>query len=261
MPPIIFSTLISSLIVVLLYMTGMFIVALWKKRNDLADIAWGPGFILVAWTSVIFNHAFTVRPILIASLITIWGVRLAVHIYIRNRGKAEDFRYKKWREDWGKWFYVRSYLQVFVLQGLLLLSVIFPHTVVVSTDIASSLGVLDALGVIVFIIGFLFESIGDFQLSQFLKQKDHSKIMSTGLWAYTRHPNYFGEVSLWWGIFLIALSAPMGWLGLIGPITITILILGVSGIPMLEKRYIGDSDYESYKKKTSAFFPFFPKNI
>jgi steroid 5-alpha reductase family enzyme len=255
MSPIILSTYVVSLLTVIVYMTGWFVVALAKKRNDLADIAWGPGFILVAWVMVFFNQAFTARPLLVATLITIWGLRLAWHIAKRNKGKSEDFRYKKWRDEWGKWFYVRTYLQVFVLQGVLLTLVIMPLTVITSTDISASLSLLDALGVLIFIIGLSFEAIGDLQLSRFLAQKDRAPVMRTGLWAYTRHPNYFGEVSLWWGIFIISLSAPMGWMGIIGVLTITLLILGVSGIPMLERRYIGNKDYEEYQRQTSAFFP------
>lgn len=259
MSPIIISTFLLSLFAVLVYMTGWFMIALWRKRNDLADIAWGPGFILVAWIMVIYNQAFTVRPILVAALITLWGVRLAWHISRRNKGKSEDFRYKKWRDEWGKWFYVRTYLQVFVLQGILLTLVIMPLTIITSTDISASLGILDLIGTLVFILGLSFEAIGDLQLSRFLAQKERPPVMKTGLWSYTRHPNYFGEVTLWWGIFVIGLASPFGWMGIIGSITITLLILGISGIPMLERRYLGDKNYEEYQRTTSAFFPLPPK--
>jgi steroid 5-alpha reductase family enzyme len=259
MSSLILSTTLSASLTIALYMTGWFLLALKMRRNDLADVAWGPGFILVAWVTLLSNNAFTVRPILIASLITLWGLRLAWHIFQRNRGRGEDFRYKKWRDDWGKWFYVRSFLQIFMLQGLLLLMVVSPQIIVTSTDISASLNTLSFLGLAIFLVGFFFEAIGDLQLARFLAQKDRGPIMNTGLWKYTRHPNYFGEVSLWWGIFLIGLSSPMGWLGILGPMTITILILGVSGIPMLERKYVGNPDYEAYQKSTSAFFPLPPK--
>jgi len=260
MSPVIINTVIIAAATITLYMVGWFIFALSKKRNDVADIAWGPGFVLVAWVSVVVNQAFTARPLLIAFLITLWGVRLAWHIARRNRGKTEDFRYKKWRDEWGKWFYLRSFLQVFVLQALLLLLVVSPQLVVSSVDISRSLSLLDFLGLGIFFVGFFFEAVGDYQLARYLSQKERGPVMNTGLWAYTRHPNYFGEVTLWWGIFCIALSSPMGWISIIGPVTITLLILGVSGVPMLERKYIGNPAYEAYKRRTSAFFPLPPKN-
>jgi steroid 5-alpha reductase family enzyme len=190
-------------------------------------------------------------------LVTIWGLRLAIHIYSRNKGKAEDFRYKAWREQWGKWFLVRSYFQVFLLQGLFLFLISLP--VILINQHTTALSFLDFLGIAVWIIGFYFEVVGDWQLSQFVREpSNRGKIIETGLWKYTRHPNYFGEVVQWWGIFLMAISLPNGILTIIGPLTITILILFVSGIPMLEKKYEGRADFEDYKRRTSAFIPLPP---
>jgi steroid 5-alpha reductase family enzyme len=234
-----------------------FIVSLIKKRNDIADIFWGIGFILVAWTSFFFSGNFNIRSLLVNILVTSWGLRLALHIGFRNRGKSEDFRYKAWRESWGKSFIIRSYLQVFILQGVLLFIISLPIILVNTRD--KEFGVFDILGFIIRIIGFLFEAIGDYQLRQFTTNSaNRGKIMQTGLWKYTRHPNYFGEVVLWQGIFCFAL--PFGFWTIISPLTITLLILYVSGIPLLEKKYENNAEFAEYKKKTSAFFPMPSKN-
>ena len=173
------------------------------------------------------------RGLLVNILISIWGIRLAWYINSRNKSKTEDYRYLAWRKEWGKWFYVRSYLQVYLLQGFLLYFIALP-VLAVNKSIASPLGWLDLIGVAIWIFGFFFEMVGYAQLAQFIKNPvNKGKLMQNGLWAYTRHPNYFGEVMLWWGILLIALSAPNGWLAICGPLTITFLILNVSGIPML----------------------------
>jgi len=185
--------------------------------------------------------------------------RLAWHIFKRNRGKAEDFRYAAWRRQWGKYFVVRSFGQIFMLQGLLLLLIISPVLLVVGQE-QPPLGLLDGLGVMVWLAGLAFEAIGDRQLAAFLKNPaNRGKLMTGGLWRFTRHPNYFGEAALWWGMAILALSAPHGWLGLIGPMVITFLLLFVSGVPLLEKKYRGRPDWEEYKKKTPVFFPWFPK--
>jgi len=246
-------------VAVLVYMTGWFVLAQILKRNDLADIAWGLGFVLAAWVPAISFDITDARYILAAILVTIWGLRLSTHIFLRNRKKGEDKRYAQWRIDWGKWFLLRSFFQVFILQGLLLLLIVSP-VILIATFSESVLGWLDLLGVLVWLVGFIFESVGDYQLGQFLKNPaNKGMIMTQGLWQYTRHPNYFGEVTQWWGLFLIALSVPFGWIGVTGPIVISFLILKVSGIPMLERGFAGREDFEIYKRQTNAFFPWFKK--
>jgi steroid 5-alpha reductase family enzyme len=251
---IFFNNLVIVLVAVFIYMTAFFIVAAIAKRNDLADTAWGLGFILVAYISLYLNPEKTIVNVILVGLVTLWGLRLAIHIFSRNRGKGEDYRYKAWREEWGKWWPVRSYLQVFILQGLLLIVIASP--LILASTVAPTLSWLTYLGVVVWVFGFYFETVGDYQLRQFIKNPDNKgKVMQSGLWNYTRHPNYFGEVTMWWGIWLIAFTQPWGWLLMIGPLTITFLILKVSGIPMLEARYDGNADYEEYKKRTSKFIP------
>jgi steroid 5-alpha reductase family enzyme len=242
-----------------LYMSLWFLFSLLKNRNDVADVAWGGGFVFLAWASFFLGEAQGIRGLLVGLLVSIWGIRLAWHIHTRNSGQAEDYRYAKWREEWGKWFYLRSYAQVYLLQGVLLF-IIFTPVLLINLSAGTSLNYLDFAGVLVWIVGFIFESVGDAQLARFVKNPNNKgTLMQSGLWRYTRHPNYFGEVTLWWGIGLIAISATSGWLGIIGPLTITYLILFVSGIPMLEKKYHDRADFEEYKKRTSMFIPWFPK--
>ena len=241
------------------YMSLWFMISLVKKRNDVADVAWGLGFVLLAWASFSVSRASGTRGILVGFLVSIWGLRLAWHIHARNRGKAEDYRYLAWRREWGKWFYARSYVQVYLLQGALLFLISLP-VLIVNKSAVGTFTFLDGIGVCVWLCGFLFESFGDAQLTQFVKDPlNRGKILQGGLWRYTRHPNYFGEVVQWWGIGLVAVGVAGGWFGMIGPVTITILILRVSGIPMLEKKMAENPDFAEYKRKTSELIPWFPK--
>jgi len=247
-------------IITLIYVTLWFVVSLIVKRNDVADIAWGLGFFVATFTTYFAFGMKNDRGLLVTALVLIWAVRLSLHIYFRNKGKAEDYRYKKWRMDWGKWFYVRGYLQVFVLQGALMLAVVSP-AIVTNVYRGGPISVLDFVGLAVWLLGFIFETVGDYQLRQFIKNpKNKGHIMQSGLWRYTRHPNYFGEVTQWWGIFIIALSVPYGYVGMLGPLLITYLIVKVSGIPLLEKNMEGNPAFEKYKKNTSIFFPLPPKS-
>lgn len=237
------------------YMSFWFLVSLIRKRNDVADVAWGLGFVLLVWASYGISSDSGVRGLLVGILVTIWGVRLAWHIHRRNRGKAEDYRYLAWRQAWGKWFYIRSYFQVYALQGALLMVIATP-IVIINAQAGNGLGLFDLLGALVWITGFIFEAVGDAQLARFIKNPaNKGKLMQSGLWAYTRHPNYFGEIVQWWGIWLIAMSVPYGWIGIIGPITITFLIVKVSGIPLLEQKMAANPDFSEYRQKVSMLIP------
>lgn len=248
-----------QLLVIFLYAISWFVLAVLRDRNDVADIAWGGGFVLAAITANIVGGTQDPRSTLIITLVIIWGFRLMLHISIRNHGKPEDHRYRAWREDWGDSFLVRSFLQVFLLQGFLLLIISLPVTYAI-TNMGPRIGIPGAIGCFVWLIGFLFEAVGDYQLLHFKKDPaNKGRIMKYGLWRFTRHPNYFGEVTLWWGIFLICLPVPGSLWTVVGPLTITWLILRVSGTPLLEKRYIDNPEYADYIKKTSPFFPLPPK--
>lgn len=259
------ATLISTLLIVglviFVYVTAWFIISLLLKRNDVADVAWGPGIALVGITAFFLQEETTARMAVLALLGVIWGLRLSLHIGSRAIKKSEDSRYKAWRESWGAWFIPRSYLQVFLLQGLLMIVVgyTFVHVSVFDGG-TGAFGVLGSIGVLVWLVGFLFEVIGDWQLWHFMaKPENKGRVMTGGLWRYTRHPNYFGEVTLWWGIWLIAFPVSWSIVALVSPLMITFLILKVSGIPMLEKRFEGNTEFEAYKKRTSAFFPWSPR--
>jgi steroid 5-alpha reductase family enzyme len=253
------NTLGLASLVIFFYMTALFVLALIHRDNSIADVAWGPGFILVAWTTLSIGGSFTLRQLIAATLILIWGTRLAIRIYLRNRGKGEDIRYRNWRQAWGRFFLIRSYFQVFILQGCILLMNIAP-ILVINTYEGGNFVVLDVFGVLLWVLGFTFESVGDWQLDRFIADPNsRGKIMDSGLWRYSRHPNYFGEVTMWWGIFCLALSVPWGWISVIGPLAITGTILFVSGIPMTERLMEKTPGFAAYKNRTSVFIPWFPK--
>ena len=259
------SALAASAVLVALYMTAWFAVALVRKDNSVADIAWGLGFVLVAGATFLFRRTSLVPPLLVTSLVAVWGLRLAWHIFRRNRAKGEDPRYAAWREKWGRTFFWRSYLQVFLLQGFFMLVIALP-VVLVNTHRwvrPPGAGMRDFFawtGALVWAGGFFFEAVGDAQLARFKKDPaNKGRIMDRGLWKYTRHPNYFGESLMWWGIFLVALEVPGGWATVVSPVLITFLLAKVSGVPLIEKRYAGNAAFQDYARRTSAFVPWFPK--
>ncbi|NLA53043.1 MAG: DUF1295 domain-containing protein, partial [Clostridiales bacterium] len=243
-----------------LYFSIFFIIGTIKKNNGLVDIAWGMGFVIVSWFSVLRNlPLFPFAKVTMAILLSFWGMRLAHHLFLRNAGKPEDFRYVNFRNNWKKLFLLRAFFQIYMLQALfqfmIVLPVILPHKANVTPNLP-----LFFIGLGLFGIGFLFESLGDSQLKQFKSDPENKgKIMDQGLWRYTRHPNYFGETVIWWGLVLIAFSGGVSFLALISPITITLLLLFLSGVPMLEKAMKAKPGYAEYARKTSIFFPLPPK--
>ncbi len=245
--------------VISIFVCVMFALSLILKRNDIADVAWGLGYVFVCMYYLATKEV-SVYGMCVLVLVILWGLRLAVHIFMRNRKKSEDYRYKKWREDWGKTFVIRSFFQIYVLQGLLMLIVMMPaHIAVISPE--QSFNLLSILGFFLWVIGFYFEAVSDYQLTKFIDNPDKTGLMTEGLWKYSRHPNYFGEMTMWWGLFLVVVTLPAGAVGIISPIVITFLLLFVSGIPMLEKKYAGDPDFEAYKKRTSVLIPLPPKKV
>lgn len=233
------------------------------RKNDLADVLWGPAFPLCALSAVYFSgtsfSALDLRQILILSLISIWALRLFFHVGLRNLShREEDVRYNNWRKQWGSNWIWRSYLQVFVLQALILFVFLVPVFFVLSAP-SQPLEYLGTLGLLFWVSGFLFESIGDEQLRRFKANRDNKgKLMVSGLWSWTRHPNYFGEVLLWWGIWLIAFELPGSWWTIAGPLGVTYLILNVSGVSMLEDLMRSRPGYAEYERSVSKFFPWPP---
>ena len=249
----IFNLFAISAVIIAFYMSILFIISLIKKDNSVVDIAYGIGFILIVWSI----SAFTTLPQMIVGIcITMWGTRLAIRIFKRNNGKPEDFRYKKWRDTW-KWFKLRSFFQIYVLQGAIIIGISSVTIAVNAVDYSRHTSIA-FIGLVVWLVGFYFEAIGDYELDQFIKNPaNKGKIMDTGLWSLTRHPNYFGEVTMWWGLYIVALSVGAWW-SVVSPIIITYLLLKVSGIPMLEAKYKNNPPYEAYKRRTNAFFPWKP---
>lgn len=252
MVTLILTTSLASLLLFIL----TFLVATLIKNNGIVDIIWGIGFVPISILTYLYNPTNSTSLIMI--LTTAWGLRLATHIALRNLGAKEDFRYAQWRKDWGKWWLVRSFFQVYLLQWLFMQIVSIPILLGSNDGVVSRQWLLAGLSI--WLIGFYFEAIGDYQLTVFKSKKtSKGKLMTTGLWRYTRHPNYFGEATLWWGIALIAYVGSGNVLVFVGPLMIDFLLLKVSGIPMLEAKYKGRKDWEAYAKRTSAFFPMPPK--
>ncbi|MBM4168929.1 MAG: DUF1295 domain-containing protein [Ignavibacteria bacterium] len=259
MLPDVATTYASSTLVVFVYMLTVFAIAIVRRDNSIVDVAWGPGFALIAATTFLLHSVSHSRMVLLVVLVALWGTRLAAHIFFRNKGKGEDFRYAAWRRSWGRMFYVRSFFFIYMLQGFLMLIIGYPIVLVGSID-QPALNFVDWIGAGVWFLGFGFEADGDYQLLLFKKNEaNRGKVLRSGLWKYTRHPNYFGEAVLWWGLFLIASSSPHGWTAIISPLVITFLLLRISGVTMLEKKYSDNPEYEEYKRTTNAFFPWFPR--
>ncbi len=244
---------ICNILLLFIYFTLFFMLAQKKKNNALIDIAWGLGFVVVA----IYNYFYGIvdmRSNIMLILIMLWGGRLSYHLFKRNWNKEEDFRYQEMRKKWGEKQEIKAFTNVFMSQMALLYIISLPIVLVMQGN--RSLGTLDYIGISIWIIGYFFEVVGDYQLKQFIsKEKNRGKIMKDGLWKYTRHPNYFGEGIMWIGIGIIALSVPYGWVGLISPILINYLLLFVSGVPLLEEKYRSRADFQQYMKETNKFIP------
>lgn len=251
-----FEILPCAFLAVFFYMNLLFVLAMILKRNDIVDIAWGPGFLVVGAVSLLSGSTQHWRLLLTVSLVLLWAVRLAIHILLRNRGKKEDFRYAQWRRDWGKTWVLRSWLQIFMLQGFIMLTVSYPLILQTGKQ-ASGFRLTDLAGIVLWLLGFFFEAVGDEQLRRFkANPANKGRILDKGLWSVTRHPNYFGEATMWWGVFLISLGAQYGIWAVFSPIIITWMLVKVSGVPMLEKRYKEDPSYREYVHRVSGFVPY-----
>lgn len=193
-------------------MTIMWLLSLKLKNTSIVDIIWGFGFVLVNWVAFFVSQdSYPVRSWILNILVTLWGLRLTTHILLRNWGKPEDFRYAAWRKEHGKKWWWYSYLQTFLLQGTLMFFISAPLIHTQSTATPTSIGILEVVGIILWVIGFFFETVGDIQLERFKKNPlNKGKLLNTGVWRYTRHPNYFGDSAQWWGFYLIACPGAPG---------------------------------------------------
>ena len=251
----IFEAFIHCTFLVICFMTLAYALA--YKNDDLSiiDIAWPLGFLAITYYTFFTFSSFHARQIEVTVLITLWAVRLACHLYQRKRGKPEDPRYTAFRKKWPDYFYLRAYIQIFLVQGFCILIIAYP-IILINISKAPGFRWLDSIGLAIWMIGFYFEAVGDYQLQRFLTiTTNKGRIFTQGLWAYTRHPNYFGECVMWWGIFVIALSVPYGWTTIISPLFITYLVRFVSGIPLIEKQLESHPEFIVYKEKTSIFIP------
>ena len=251
----------AAVVAVAVAMAVVWLVAVAVHNVSIVDVVWGPAIWLVAAVALGLGPGVLERRLLVFALVGVWAIRLAVHIGRRNHGRGEDSRYAAWREKYGPGYWWISLFQVFWLQGALLLVVSLPVQAAGAGKTPASLGVLDWLGAAVWAVGFLLEALGDAQLDRFKADPaNRDKVMDRRLWRYTRHPNYFGDAVVWWGLGLVGLATPWGWWALVGPVVMTFLLVRVSGVAMLEKTIAERRPgYAEYVRRTSVFFPLPPK--
>ncbi len=261
-------TYLAPLILIWVFMSLVFLLAQLKKNNSIVDIFWGIGFILLSTIYTINAKPYIqgveviTTATLLHYLVFIWGLRLSFHILLKNWNQPEDWRYVNFRKLWTKknipqW--LGAFLQVFMLQGFFMYLIALP--IIHSNQYYTPISYLTYVGIFLWVMGFLFEAVGDYQKYVFKKNPENKdKILTTGLWKYTRHPNYFGECLMWWAIWIISINFfhPIQTVvSLISPITLTWLLTKVSGVPMLESKYKHHVEYQNYIQNTSSFIPKF----
>ena len=246
---------------ILTALTLVWMLSVKLRDASVADVCWGLGFVLLAWLYGFLSSALTPRSWLVAGLITLWGVRLSAHIFRRNHGKGEDPRYRAMRASHGQAFWWRSLFTVFWLQGALLWFVALPLLIAIRATGPAALTAIDGLGLLLFAVGFAFEVVGDHQLERFRAEpSNRCHVLDSGQWRYTRHPNYFGDATMWWGMYAMAASTPGGWLTVLSPVLMTLLLMRVSGVTLLEDGLKASKPgYRDYIIRTPAFFPWLPR--
>jgi steroid 5-alpha reductase family enzyme len=250
--------LASNLLVTLLLMTALWSVSLILRDVSIVDVFWGLGFIVIAAVTFFLAENDSPRKLLLLGLTAIWGLRLSIHLGVRKWGTPEDHRYQAMREKIGPHFWIVSLGVVFLLQGVIMNIVVLP--MIVGQLDNSPLAWLDAIGTIIWCVGMFFEAVGDWQLAAFKADPNNNgKVMDRGLWRYTRHPNYFGDFAVWWGVYIVALGAVGTWWTIVSPLLMSFLLLRVSGVTLLEHSLRERKpDYADYVARTSAFFPWPP---
>jgi steroid 5-alpha reductase family enzyme len=252
---------LNGAVIILILMSLLWVLSIYIKNVSIVDIFWGLGFVIVNGVYFFLSDGYYPRNIILLILVSIWGLRLSIYLAYRNIGKGEDFRYQEFRRHYGvnRYWWV-SFFQVFLLQGVLILLVSLPLLGSNFYTDNNELMWLDYVAIIIWIIGFIFESFGDFQLTRFKNNPNNKgKVLDTGLWKYTRHPNYFGDTLVWWAYALFCLASGSYW-PVVGSVLMTFLIIKVSGVALLEVSLKNKKpDYQEYVRKTNAFFPWFPK--
>lgn len=245
----------------IIFMSGVFVIGRRIRRYDLVDVAWGLVFILIAMTSLLFSDDISPLQVVVLGMMMVWGLRLSIHIYRRFRSTTnEDRRYvelrKKWRSENEA---ISIFFRIFMVQAVLATVICLPVIFINWVDGDIKLG-FAIVGISLWAVGFLIESIADWQLRSFVaNQKNKGQLMMRGLWRYSRHPNYFGELTMWWGIGIVALGIPYGWIGLIGPLVISYIIIFVSGVPPTEAVSARKPGWDNYRRRTSVLIPWFTK--
>jgi len=254
-------TLAVNLAVLVGLMLLLWILSLILRDASIVDPFWGMGFVILAWMTYLVNSSTGARPILLLSLTTLWGVRLSLHLSKRNWGHGEDRRYVSMREYHGPRFWWISLFTVFLLQGVLLWFIALPIQAALATSQPTALGWIDAVGGLVWLVGMFFETVGDWQLARFKADPAHAgRVLDRGLWRYTRHPNYFGDFCVWWGLYLIAVGGGAWWT-IASPLAMSFLLMKVSGVALLESTIVDRRpEYAAYQLRTSPFFPWPPSN-
>lgn len=254
---LLYSTLVWLLV------TTVFCVAILKRDNSIMDIAYGPIFAIAAIGTLSVSDPVTPLPLLITIAITIWATRLGIRILRKNWGKPEDPRYAAWRTEWMQrgygYFLARSYLQISLLQGLIITIVALPFIMsLTATGPLTTIPVV--IGFLLFLFGLGYETTADWQLDRFLARKragtESAVLMTTGLFRYSRRPNYFGESLIWWGLAFTVLAIPYGYIALLSPIVITYIVTHITG-PMLENLFLEryPAEYRTYMARTNYFIP------
>jgi len=243
----------------LLVAVAFWLVSLWRNDVSIVDSLWSLMFLLVALVYAAASAAGGPREPLVLAMVAMWALRLSIYISWRNHGQPEDYRYQEIRANNEPGFRFKSLYIVFLLQAALAWVISLPLAAAISGT--GDFGILDLAGIGLWVAGMVFEAVGDYQLSQFRKDpRNRGRVLDTGLWRYTRHPNYFGNATLWWGFYLVAFAAG-GWWTVVAPLLMTFLLLKVSGVALLEKDIGGRRpDYQQYVQRTNAFFPGFPRS-
>ncbi|SDC49945.1 Steroid 5-alpha reductase family enzyme [Pelagirhabdus alkalitolerans] len=259
-----FDGLLIPLIFTFIYFTIIFLIATAIKNNSIVDIGWGMGFVIGSWLTLFVTDEPTIVSYIVVGFITVWGVRLSARLLKRNYGKPEDFRYAQWRKEWGDKVVLIAFFRVFMVQGIINFIVGSASYSIIrfndfSLDDASQFVVY--IGLLIALTGLLFEVIGDEQLRQHINQKS-GKLLQTGLWSVTRHPNYFGEILIWVGLYITGI--PMMFTGdvnivyyailIISPLIMSLVLIKIS-TPLLEKNMEKYAEWEEYKKRVPMIFP------
>ncbi|MEW6321375.1 MAG: DUF1295 domain-containing protein [Acidobacteriota bacterium] len=251
--------MLTSLAVLLAAFSLVWILSLRLRDASIADIWWGPSFVVASTVYLAVSDGDPLRRTAVVSAVLLWAARLAWHIGARHQG--EDARYRAWRDQHGARWWWFSYFKVFVLQGVIAWAVSWPLFVAIAAGAPPFPTAWDVAGLALFAVGLAFEAVADLQLRRFRADPARrGTVLDTGLWRYSRHPNYFGEAVLWWGLGLVAAGVPGGWPALVSPLLLTFLLLRVSGVTLLEAGLSSRKPgYRDYVARTSAFVPWPPR--